>query len=147
MVDDISREKTLIRKDGVRGVTRLGRYSLKKRLGIGGMAEVYLAEQDGPQQFKKTVVVKRILPSLAADAQFVQMFVREAQVAARLSHGNVVQIYELGEHVEEVVLTTNQYANDLVSECRRRGVTFRDVGAFFRSQIDAETQPAGVGVQ
>jgi UDP-GlcNAc:undecaprenyl-phosphate GlcNAc-1-phosphate transferase len=51
------------------------------------------------------------------------------------------------EHVEEVVLTTNQYADDLVVECRRRGVTFRDVGAFFRSQIDAETQPAGVAAR
>jgi FlaA1/EpsC-like NDP-sugar epimerase len=51
------------------------------------------------------------------------------------------------EHVEEVVLTTNQYADDLLVECRRRGVTFRDVGAFFRSQIDAETQAAGVAAQ
>jgi len=51
------------------------------------------------------------------------------------------------EHVEEVVLTTNQYADDLLVECRRRGVTFRDVGAFFRSQIDAETQAAGIAAQ
>ncbi len=86
-----------------RAVTRLGRYRLLKRLGVGGMAEVYLAEQDGPQQFKKTVVVKRILPSLAADANFVAMFVREAQVAARLTHANVVQIYELGEQPSDAV--------------------------------------------
>ena len=51
------------------------------------------------------------------------------------------------EHVEEVVLTTNQYADDLLVECRRRGVTFRDVGAFFRSQIDAETQSVGVATR
>lgn len=51
------------------------------------------------------------------------------------------------EHVEEVVLTTNQYADDLLVECRRRGVTFRDVGAFFRSQIDAETQAAGIAAR
>ena len=100
MTDDLSKEKTLIRKDAVKGATRLGRYTLGKRLGVGGMAEVYLAEQDGPQQFRKRVVVKRILASLAADPQFVQMFVREAQVAARLSHGNVVQILELGEHTD-----------------------------------------------
>jgi len=46
------------------------------------------------------------------------------------------------EQIEEIVLTTNYYADDLLVECRRRGITFRDVGAFFRSQIDAETQPA-----
>jgi UDP-GlcNAc:undecaprenyl-phosphate GlcNAc-1-phosphate transferase len=51
------------------------------------------------------------------------------------------------EHIEEVVLTTNQYADDLVTECRRHGVTFRDVGAFFRSQIDAETPSAGVATR
>jgi UDP-GlcNAc:undecaprenyl-phosphate GlcNAc-1-phosphate transferase len=51
------------------------------------------------------------------------------------------------EHIEEVVLTTSTYAVDLVGECRRRGITFRDVGTFFRSQMDAEAQPAGVGAR
>ena len=77
--------------------TRLGRYALLDRLGVGGMAEVYLAEQIGAAGFHKRVVVKRILPHLAADQQFVQMFAREAKVAARVSHPNVVQIYELAE--------------------------------------------------
>jgi FlaA1/EpsC-like NDP-sugar epimerase len=51
------------------------------------------------------------------------------------------------ENIEEVVLTTTAYADNLVTECRRRGVTFRDVGTFFRSQMDAEAQPAGVGAR
>jgi len=51
------------------------------------------------------------------------------------------------EQIEEVVLTTSTYADDLVFECRRRGVTFRDVGTFFRSQMDAEAQTAGAGAQ
>lgn len=76
---------------------RIGRYLLLERLGVGGMAEVYLAQQDGAVGFQKKVVVKRILPHLAADPQFVEMFAREAKVAARLSHANVVQIFELGE--------------------------------------------------
>jgi UDP-GlcNAc:undecaprenyl-phosphate GlcNAc-1-phosphate transferase len=49
--------------------------------------------------------------------------------------------------VEEIVLTTNFYAEDLLAECRRRNITFRDVGSFFRSQIDAEAQPAGIGAR
>ncbi len=80
-----------------RTVQRLGRYRLVERLGIGGMAEVYLAEQAGVAGFQKKVVVKRILPHLAANRQFVEMFAREARVAARVSHPHVVQIFELGE--------------------------------------------------
>ena len=49
--------------------------------------------------------------------------------------------------VDEVVLTTNHYSDDLLSVCRRNGVTFRDVGAFFRSQLDGETQPAQAGAR
>ncbi|MFH1811689.1 MAG: serine/threonine-protein kinase [Pseudomonadota bacterium] len=76
---------------------RLGRYSLRKRLGVGGMAEVFLAEQDGPAGFRKQVVVKRILPQLTASPKFVELFLREARLAATLNHSNIVQIYELGE--------------------------------------------------
>ena len=76
---------------------RIGRYLLLERLGVGGMAEVYLAQQAGAAGFQKLVVLKRILPHLAADRQFVEMFAREAKVAARVSHANVVQIFELGE--------------------------------------------------
>jgi serine/threonine-protein kinase len=83
------------------GPQRLGRYRLIERLGVGGMAEVYLAEQAGAAGFQKKVVVKRILPHLAANRQFVEMFAREARVAARLSHPCVVQIFELGEEAGE----------------------------------------------
>jgi serine/threonine-protein kinase len=76
---------------------RLGRYLLTKRLGIGGMAEIFLASQDGPAGFRRPCVVKRVLPHLAEDPKFVEMFQREARVAALLSHTNVVQVYELGE--------------------------------------------------
>jgi UDP-GlcNAc:undecaprenyl-phosphate GlcNAc-1-phosphate transferase len=51
------------------------------------------------------------------------------------------------EHVDEVVLTTNRYSDDLLSVCRRHGVAFRDVGAFFRAQLEGEAQPAGVAAR
>src|SRR5690242_19793521 len=60
------------------------------------MAEVYLARQSGPAGFEKECVIKRILPSLAVDQQFVNMFLDEARIAARLSHPNIVQIFDLG---------------------------------------------------
>jgi serine/threonine-protein kinase len=74
-----------------------GKYMLLRQLAVGGMAEVYLARASGPAGFEKECVIKRILPSLASDAQFVQMFLDEARIAARLSHPNIVQIFELGE--------------------------------------------------
>jgi eukaryotic-like serine/threonine-protein kinase len=72
------------------------RIQLLKRIGMGGMAEVFLARSAGLQGFEKYVVVKRILPHLAQSQQFVDMFFAEARAAARLNHPNIVQIYEVG---------------------------------------------------
>lgn len=76
---------------------RYGKYTLFERLGVGGMAEVFLARQEGAGGFAKKVVVKRILPEFAGDPSFVDMFLAEAQVAAHLSHPNVVQIFDMGQ--------------------------------------------------
>ncbi|MFN7130985.1 MAG: protein kinase domain-containing protein, partial [Myxococcales bacterium] len=77
-----------------------GRYSLVKKLATGGMAEVYLAHQKGLQGFEKHIVIKKILPHLADDDEFVSMFLNEARIAARFSHPNIVQIYDLGREAE-----------------------------------------------
>ncbi len=74
-----------------------GKYLLLRHLATGGMAEVYLARQSGPAGWEKECVIKRILPALAADQQFVQMFLDEARIAARLNHPNIVQIFDLGQ--------------------------------------------------
>jgi serine/threonine protein kinase len=76
--------------------TSYGRYQLLKKLAAGGMAEVYLARQSGLEGFEKLIVVKRILPHLASDEEFVHMFLNEARIAARFNHANIVQIYDLG---------------------------------------------------
>jgi eukaryotic-like serine/threonine-protein kinase len=76
---------------------RLGRYVLEQPLGRGGMAEAWLARAEGPAGFEKRVVLKRILPTHADDAAFIEMFMREARLAARLNHPNVVQVFELAE--------------------------------------------------
>jgi serine/threonine-protein kinase len=73
-----------------------GRYQLLKKLATGGMAQIYLARQAGLEGFEKLVVVKRILPHLAENEDFITMFLDEARIAARLNHPNIVQIFDLG---------------------------------------------------
>ena len=77
--------------------TPLGKYKLVKLIASGGMAEVYLAKQAGAAGFEKLVCLKRILPHLARDKQFVDMFLNEARLAAQLDHPNIVSIFDLGE--------------------------------------------------
>ena len=74
-----------------------GKYTLLRRIAKGGMAEIFLASQQGPAGFQKELVIKRILPHLASDEAFITMFLDEARLAARLNHPNIVQIHELGE--------------------------------------------------
>src|SRR5579863_7116037 len=61
------------------------------------MGEVFLAQMQGMAGFEKPVVIKRLLPQLASDRAFVDMFLDEARLAARLHHPNITQIFELGE--------------------------------------------------
>jgi eukaryotic-like serine/threonine-protein kinase len=77
--------------------TSFGRYRLLERLGRGGMAEVFKAKSYGVEGFEKVVVIKRILPELAQSTQFVDMFIHEAKLAVRLSHANIVQVFDLGK--------------------------------------------------
>ncbi|MBK7862549.1 MAG: serine/threonine protein kinase [Archangiaceae bacterium] len=77
-------------------VLMVGRYALGTRLARGGMGEVYLATQLGLGGFKKPVVVKLLLPHLAEDPEGVAMFLHEAQLAARMKHPNIVEIYDVG---------------------------------------------------
>ncbi|MCL2259079.1 MAG: serine/threonine protein kinase, partial [Cystobacterineae bacterium] len=83
---------------------KFGNYRLIRKIATGGMAEVWLAEQEGIEGFSRKVVVKRILPHLAQAPTFVLMFLNEARVASQLSHHNIVQIHDLGERGGEYFL-------------------------------------------
>jgi serine/threonine protein kinase len=75
-----------------------GRHLLLERIAVGGMAEVFRAKSFGIEGFERILAVKRILPTLAEDSDFVRMFVDEARIASVLTHQNIVQIFELGKH-------------------------------------------------
>jgi serine/threonine protein kinase len=82
----------------------LGPYELGERLGLGGMAEVFVAYRAGPHGFAKKVALKRILPELAQDARFVAMFCDEARISAPLCHPNIVQVIDFGESQGELFM-------------------------------------------
>ncbi len=74
-----------------------GKYLLLERLAIGGMAEVFLAKSFGIEGFEKIIAIKRILPTMAEDQEFIAMFIDEAKIAGHLNHANICPIYELGK--------------------------------------------------
>jgi serine/threonine protein kinase len=76
---------------------QFGKYTLLSRLSAGGMAEVFLALYRSALGFEKLVVVKRILPSRSGDRAFLDMFLREARIVARLSHPHIVQTFDAGD--------------------------------------------------
>ncbi len=84
---------------------RIGKYEILTRLSVGGMAEIFLAYTAGPGGFRKFVTLKRILPDIADDEQFLSMFLEEARVTAAMSHASIAQVFELGEDDGDYYLT------------------------------------------
>jgi len=74
-----------------------GKYLLLERINVGGMAEVFKAKAFGVEGFERLVAVKRILPSIAEDTEFITMFIDEAKIAVQLTHANIAQIFDLGK--------------------------------------------------
>ena len=79
------------------GRVLVGRYELLHRLGHGGMASVYLGRAIGTAGFERLVAVKVIHPHLASESEFVDMFLDEARIAAKIHHPNVCETLDLGE--------------------------------------------------
>ena len=75
---------------------RFGQYVLLDRINVGGMAEVFKAKAFGVEGFEKIVAIKRILPTMSEDDEFIKMFVDEARITVQLHHENIVQVHELG---------------------------------------------------
>lgn len=77
---------------------RLGKYHVLDRVTVGGMAEIYRAISFEDSGQERMVAIKRILPHLAEDEQFIRMLIEEAKIAGTIAHPNVAEIYELGIH-------------------------------------------------
>jgi len=89
--------------------SQIAQFEIVRRLGAGGMAEVFLAKKRGAEGTFKVVVVKRILPAFTTSRRFRSMFIDEAQLATRLNHPNVVQVYEFSNEGEEGHILAMEY--------------------------------------
>jgi eukaryotic-like serine/threonine-protein kinase len=106
--------------DGVVSATklpsRIGRHTVLGYLADGGMAEIFLGrEPDG-----RAIVIKRILPHLARQQNFVSMFIDEARIGSMIKHPNVVEIYELGQVGTDLFMVMEYLAGETVSGLLRR---------------------------
>ncbi len=73
------------------------RYHIVQRIAAGGMAEVFRGESAGIEGFRKKVAIKRVLPKLSANREFINMFLDEARLGAYLSHSRCVQVFDIGQ--------------------------------------------------
>jgi serine/threonine protein kinase len=98
------------------------RYHVVSKIAHGGMAEIFLALQQGEVGFQKTVVLKRILPRLAEDPSFVRMLVDEAHIASTLNHSNLVQVLDLGKSGQQYFLVLEFVDGWSLEQVRRRAL-------------------------
>jgi serine/threonine-protein kinase len=102
-----------------------GPYTLKQQFSGGGMAEIYLAETEGPGGFVKPLVIKTIHPAYVNDERFSSMFTEEAKILSSLSHGNIVPIFDFGS-VDDMLYLAMEFidgvdAATLMEVCRSEG--------------------------
>jgi serine/threonine-protein kinase len=112
-----------------------GRYRLERPLGHGGMATVYLAHDE---ELDRPVAIKLLAQNLAGDKEFRERFLREARVAAGLSHPNLVGVYDVGEAKDGRPFIVMEYVP---------GTTLKEVGALARDEAVALVVQACHGLE
>jgi tRNA A-37 threonylcarbamoyl transferase component Bud32 len=124
-----------------------GQYLLLDRIATGGMAEVFRAKRKGVEGFEKIVAVKRILPHLSHNKDFIEMFIDEAKMVAGLSHPNIVQIFELGK-IDETYFIAMEYVDGkdlrtILTEVREKGIVPDvDLAALVASKVGSALEYA-----
>jgi eukaryotic-like serine/threonine-protein kinase len=119
---------------------RLADFEIVRRLGAGGMAEVFLAKKRGAEATYKLLVLKRILPAHGSSRRFRSMFAEEAQLATRLNHPNIVQVYDFQDYGEEGQLLSMEFVEgpDLKRLVRVAQAQNRRIPPFVAAYIVAE---------
>jgi len=109
-------------------VRAFGKFRLLEPVATGGMAEVWRAEAPGAEGFVKEVALKLIRGDHDARGDFVRMFIQEARLASRLTHANIVQVFEFdqvdGRYYIAMELVRGRTLREVVDRCREQGVRF-----------------------
>jgi hypothetical protein len=108
LLDRRAKAKAFKISQGIKSMQRIGPYLLQQKVARGGMAELFLADYVRRDGFRRKVAVKRILPHLAGNKDFIKMFTREARLAALLQHPNIVQIFDYGK-IENAYFIAMEY--------------------------------------
>jgi serine/threonine protein kinase len=110
----------------VRQPVKFGKYLLLERIAVGGMAEVFAAKAFGVEGFERLLAIKKILPTMGEDPEFISMFVDEARIAVQLSHANIVHVLELGKHDDSLYIAMEYISGrdlrQLLDRYRKRGL-------------------------
>ena len=137
LLDRQAKAKALKVQRDIEKMDRIGPYLLHKKVARGGMAELFLADYVRRDGFKRKVAIKRILPHLAGNKNFIKMFTREARVAALLQHPNVVQIFDYGK-IDNAYFIAMEYIDGKnlgeILSALKQGLPF-DKAVFIISQI------------
>jgi serine/threonine-protein kinase len=117
-----------------------GKYELLDRIATGGMAEIFRAVSASIDGFRKHVALKRILPHLSEDAEFVSLFIAEAKLAVSLTHSNIVQVLDFGRvetcyYMAMELVDGRDLTQLLVKQSRRKKFVPIDVACFLLSEI------------
>lgn len=99
---------------------KLGQYQLLEKIAQGGMAQVYKAKTVDQAGFEKLVVIKRILPHIAEDPEYIEMLVDEAKIAVNFNHGNIAQIYDLGRVGDDYFIVMEYADGKTFSQIKKR---------------------------
>ncbi|QQR80194.1 MAG: serine/threonine protein kinase [Deltaproteobacteria bacterium] len=97
-----------------------GQYQLLEKIAQGGMAEIFRGKALDFQGLERQVVIKRILPHIAASQEFVQMLIDEAKIAVMLNHGNIAQVYDLGKVGDDYFIVMEFVEGKTISQIMKR---------------------------
>ncbi|MFH1874107.1 MAG: serine/threonine-protein kinase [Pseudomonadota bacterium] len=119
---------------------QFGKYYLIEKIAVGGMAEIYKAKTFGVDGFEKLLCIKRILPHCAADKDFITMLTDEAKLSVRLSHANIVQVFDLGKIGDDYFIAM-EFINginlrDVMYRCRELSKPIpQDIAVYIISEV------------
>jgi serine/threonine protein kinase len=106
---------------------KFGQYILLEKVAAGGMAELFKAKKIGIEGFERILAIKRILPHISSDEEFIDMFIAEAKLVAQLSHKNIAQIYDFGKTGSNYFIAMEYVKGkdlrSLLKRCQERSVS------------------------